>query len=297
MDDADIPHADGVHTARVDVDGDVFARKILSAMPNVEVLETRAVTIDRWFIDAPTAGYRLRCLHILTYWGQDAIPLVQLLDLLDHAPLLETLKVAEISITSSVGTLRVVTHMRLSTFHLASATADENDAVFSHLTLPALRSLSYVGDDYRPLSMHCPSNMAFLERSGCILESLSFRQWRVDETDLMVMLTIQQALITLQLNFFPDEDSGSKQPIPMAILEFLSLEYKGGSDRPLPALTFLTLVVLPHHLEAVARLVQSRSAEEAKKSRITALRKVDIQVHIRFGIGAIRKKLSMTTRL
>ncbi|KAF8875256.1 hypothetical protein CPB85DRAFT_549278 [Mucidula mucida] len=107
MENADIPHADGVHTARVDVGDAAFGRRVLSAIPNVEVL-TRAVNIDQWFIDAPTAGYRLHSLHLLDHWA--AIPLVQVLDLLDRAPLLETLKLAGVSIPPSIGTLRVVTH-------------------------------------------------------------------------------------------------------------------------------------------------------------------------------------------
>ncbi|KAF8907098.1 hypothetical protein CPB85DRAFT_1563217, partial [Mucidula mucida] len=225
------------------------------------------------------AGHCLRSLHILAEWEsvipwESAIPLVHVLDILDRAPLLETLKVPRISITSSVRTLRVVTHMRLSTFHLC-ATAGENDAVFGHLTLPALRSLSYLGV---PPLWPRRSNMAFLERSGCMLQSLAFRRCRVKETRLIAMLTAQKALSTLQLNFFANEGAGSKDPIPMAILEFLSSESKDGSDRPLPALTFLAVLVHRQQLEAVKRLVQSRSSEQAKKCRIAALREVHIHV-------------------
>ncbi len=88
------------------------------------------------------------------------------------------------------------------------------------------------------------------------------------------MLTVQQALITLKLDLVFDAGTGSEGLMPMAILEYLSSESKGGSDRPLPALTSLSVLVLPQLLVDVKRLVQSRSAGQ----RIAALREVDIQV-------------------
>ncbi|KAF8913353.1 hypothetical protein CPB85DRAFT_1300409, partial [Mucidula mucida] len=133
-------------------------------------------------------------------------------------------------IPPSIGTLRVVTHTRLSKFHVACTTAGKNDAVFGHLTLPALRSLSYMGDSYHFWPR--PSNVAFLH-------------------DRLPILTSQEALVTLQLNHFGDEDAGSNTFIPY---------------HPLPALTFLTVVVLPRQLKGVKRLVQSRSTKQAKKS-------------------------------
>ncbi|KAF9002643.1 hypothetical protein BDZ89DRAFT_1050131 [Hymenopellis radicata] len=147
VDNAEIFHADRVHTARVDVDDEMFGRKILSAIPNVEVLEAEQLDIDQWFIDAPTAGHRLRSLQTSNYWCH--VPLVTLLDLLDRAPLLETLNLGSVSVPPSVGTLRVVTHTLLSTFHLGLVEEEENDAIFGHLTLPALRSLSF-GSGYHP---------------------------------------------------------------------------------------------------------------------------------------------------
>ncbi len=175
MDDADIPHAGGVHTARIDVDDDAFGRKILSVIPNVEVLEMSFFAVNQWLIDSSTAGHCLRSLHLLT--GCSTIQLVQVLDLLERAPLLATLKVFRICITSSGGPLRVVTHTCLSTFHVASPHTDENDAVFGHLTLPAL---SYVASGFSPALGPRPSNIAFLQRSGCMLVSLAFRRCRVD---------------------------------------------------------------------------------------------------------------------
>ncbi|KAF8907094.1 hypothetical protein CPB85DRAFT_1436640 [Mucidula mucida] len=47
--DTDIPHADGIHTARVDVMDE--AAKVVS------------LDIKQWFVDAPGAGHRLRSLH------------------------------------------------------------------------------------------------------------------------------------------------------------------------------------------------------------------------------------------
>ncbi|KAF8907106.1 hypothetical protein CPB85DRAFT_1436659 [Mucidula mucida] len=139
MDDADISHADGVHTARVHIDNNMFGRKILAAIPNVEVLEMEMslLAVNNWLIDTPMAGHRLRSLRLTGHWS--VIPLDQVLHILDRAPLLETLKVPRIFVGSSVGTLRMVTHARLSMFHLAHAKTDKNDAVFGHLTLPALR--------------------------------------------------------------------------------------------------------------------------------------------------------------
>ncbi|KAF8998208.1 hypothetical protein BDZ89DRAFT_1252620 [Hymenopellis radicata] len=49
MDYAEISHADRVHTARVNVGDETFGRKILSAIPNVEVLQAESVNIDQWF--------------------------------------------------------------------------------------------------------------------------------------------------------------------------------------------------------------------------------------------------------
>ncbi len=64
--DTDIPHADGIHTARVDVmDEAFFEPKIMSVIliPNVEVLKVVSLDIKQWFVDAPGAGHRLRSLH------------------------------------------------------------------------------------------------------------------------------------------------------------------------------------------------------------------------------------------
>ncbi|KAF8998063.1 hypothetical protein BDZ89DRAFT_1122293 [Hymenopellis radicata] len=98
---ANISHANQVNTARVDVSEKVFCQKILSAIPNVEALEVGPANISQWFIDAPTAGHRLRTFQSSSEFS--SLSLVQLLDLLDRAPLLETLKVARISITRPVG--------------------------------------------------------------------------------------------------------------------------------------------------------------------------------------------------
>ncbi|KAF8996378.1 hypothetical protein BDZ89DRAFT_807848 [Hymenopellis radicata] len=285
--DNKISHADRVHTARVDVDDATFGRKILSAIPNVEVLEAGWVDISQWFIDAPTAGHRLRSLQILNVWSH--IPLVELLDLLDGAPLLETLKLGQIFITTSVGTLRVVTHTLLSTFHLAAVKTDENDAIFAHLTLPALQSLSvgtYSENQLWPRS----SNVAFIQRSGCRLTDLAFRGFHVDEKRLVEMLTAQKALVTLQLNLFADDEFGvCGIPIPLSILEFLSTNPKGASDRPLPALEVIRVVVLPQQLKAVKRLIQSRYADQAKECRIATLREVDIHVPEKQSDSQIKK--------
>ncbi len=167
MDDADIPHAGGVYTARVKVDDGVFRRKILSAIPNVEVLEVNSLDINQWFIDAPTAGHRLRSFQIL-----HTISLEDVLSLLDRAPLLEELKVDHISITHSGGTLRDVIHRIFQ-----CSTADSN-LVFRYLTLPSLLSLSYVGDWAEKWPR--PSTLDFLRRFGCMLTQLVFCGCRVD---------------------------------------------------------------------------------------------------------------------
>ncbi|KAF8996383.1 hypothetical protein BDZ89DRAFT_807931 [Hymenopellis radicata] len=290
VDNAEIFHADRVHTARVDVDDETFSRKILSAIPNVEVLEAEQLDIDQWFIDAPTAGHRLHSLQISNYWFE--ISLVTLLDLLDRAPLLETLKLGQVSITPSVGSLRAVTHTLLSTFHLASVRADENDAIFEHLTLPALRSLSFKGSySYQPEFWPRPSNIAFLRRSGCMLTELAFCRCQIDEKRLSELLTAQKSLVTLQLNLLADDKGGGCDiPIPMSILELLSTKPKGASDRPLPALEVVRVVVLPRQLKAVKRLIQSRSADQAKKCRIATLREVDIHVHAKQRDSEIKKE-------
>ncbi|KAF8890874.1 hypothetical protein CPB85DRAFT_1332796 [Mucidula mucida] len=267
MGNFDIPHTDGVHTARVDVDDEVFGRRIVSALPNVEVLATIARTIDQWFTGTSIAGHRLRSLHLLDHWS--AIPLAQVLNLLERAPLLETLKVTRISITPSVGTLRAVTHTRLSVFYISvRVTQAENDAIFEHVTLPALRSLSFRGDKQL---WPRPNNLSFLQRSGCMLTELAFCQYLVDEQRLVALLTAQSQLTTLQLHLFADG-------IPMPILELLSAKPKGASGFPLPALTSLGVSVLPRQLKAVKRLIQSRSAAQAQKSGIATLKEVDIEV-------------------
>ncbi len=285
MANTDISYTDGVHTARVDVSDEVFGRRIVSAIPNVEVLATIARNIDQWFSGTSTAGHCLRSLHLLDYlnhWA--AIPLAQVLDLLDRAPLLETLKVADISDTPSVGSLRAVTHTILSTFYLSRhVTKDQNDALFEHMTLPALRSLLFSGDkELWP----CSSNLSFLQRSGCMLTELAFRGCRVDEQRLVALLAAQSQITTLQLNFFADGE-GDGAPIPMRILEFLSAKPKGASEFPLPALTVLRVSVLPRQLKAVKRLIQSRSA---KTFGIAMLREIDIEVQISWQRGDYTKK-------
>ncbi|KAF8880380.1 hypothetical protein CPB85DRAFT_1341147 [Mucidula mucida] len=232
MTEAKFPPADQVHTARIDVDDGVFRRKLLSAMPNVELLELESHRIDHWFVDVPNAGHRLRSLHLL---GCDScISLANLLDLLDRAPLLEELKVTRISITRFVGTLRVVTHPLLSTFHLSHVTKEENDAVFGHLTLPALRSLSFGGDHH---SWPRPDNLSFIERSGCMLTELAFCRCSVDEQRLMALLTAQNKITTIQLNFSADGERG--RAVSPRLLSFLSTKAEGPSGCPLPALTVL----------------------------------------------------------
>ncbi|KAF9015885.1 hypothetical protein BDZ89DRAFT_1118335 [Hymenopellis radicata] len=115
-----------VRTASIDVrdDDKGLRRKILSAIPNVEVLEIGAVDIGQWFDDAPnlTRAQSLR--------------LVEVLDLLDGAPLLETLKLFRVLEPTAGDNLRVVIHDFVSTFQLILASLYENDAIFQHLTFP-----------------------------------------------------------------------------------------------------------------------------------------------------------------
>ncbi len=59
-------------------------------IPNVAVLEVVSLAIKQWFVDTPGAGHRLRSLHGLR--RNLVISLEELLDLLDRAPLLESLK-------------------------------------------------------------------------------------------------------------------------------------------------------------------------------------------------------------
>ncbi|KAF8913325.1 hypothetical protein CPB85DRAFT_572207 [Mucidula mucida] len=286
MDNVDIPHTHGVHTAGVDVSDEVFGRRIVSAIPSVEVLATTTRIVDQWFTGASTAGHCLRSLHILD--DCFAIPFLQVLDLLDRAPLLETLKLAGISIMPSVGTLRVVTHTLLSTFHLPSVTAEENDAVFEHLTLPALRSLSF-GVKNDPYCWPRPSNLSFLQRSHCMLTELGFCHCLVDEQPLVALLTAQSKLTTLLLNFSADDAVGRGAPIPTPILDFLSKKPKGASAYHVPALTVLKVSVLPRQLKAVKRMIQSRSTAQAKKSGIATLKEVDIDVQTKQSEVDIKK--------
>ncbi|KAF8907107.1 hypothetical protein CPB85DRAFT_1254432 [Mucidula mucida] len=102
--------------------------------------------------------------------------------------------------------------------------------------------------------------MVFLERSGCKLKLLAFRRCQIDERLLVEMLTAQRTLITLRLDFCVGKTAQSEKPIPMPTLEFLSSDSMGGSDRPLPAFMFLTVLVHPQQLEAVKRLNKPRSA-------------------------------------
>ncbi|KAF8890873.1 hypothetical protein CPB85DRAFT_1332786 [Mucidula mucida] len=274
MGNFDIPHTDGVHTARVDVDDEVFGRRIVSALPNVEVLATTTRIVDQWFTGASTAGHCLRSLHIL----DDCFSI----------PFLQTLKLAGISIMPSVGTLRVVTHTLLSTFHLPSVTAEENDAVFEHLTLPALRSLSF-GVNHDPYCWPRPSNLSFLQRSHCMLTELGFCHCLVDEQPLVALLTAQSKFTTLRLNFSADDAVGRGAPIPTPILVFLSKKPKGASAYHLPALTVLKVSVVPRQLKAVKRMIQSRSTAQAKKSGIATLLEVDIDVQTKQSEEDIKK--------
>ncbi len=272
MSAAKIPHVDQVHTARINVWNSVLERKLLSAIPNVEVLEVDAWNIDQWFVDVPTAGHCLHSFHLLG--NSSSISLAALFNLLDRAPLLETLKVAAISITCAFGTLCTVTHTLLSTFHLSHATKEENNTIFRHLTLPALRSLSFGGDNY---TWPCPNSLSFLQRSGCMLTELAFCQCLVDKGCLVALLTAQNKLTSLRINLFADGE-GDDQPLPMPILEFLSATPNVASDQPLPALTILGVSVRPRGLKAVKQLIQPRSAAQC---RIAVLREVDIEVQSR----------------
>ncbi|KAF8907122.1 hypothetical protein CPB85DRAFT_1254446 [Mucidula mucida] len=190
-----------VHTARVIVFDKVLECKLLSAIPNIEVLELRAWDIEQWFVDVPTAGHRLHSFHISR--KSDSISLAEVLNLLDHAPLLETLKLTHINLSHPGGTIHAVTHERLSMFHLSRGEKEENDTIFGHLTLPALRSLLFGGDNH---PWPCPNNLSF--SSGLVLNLSA-------------------------------DGQGDDRPLPMPILEFLSATPKVALDQPLPALTVL----------------------------------------------------------
>ncbi|KAF8907121.1 hypothetical protein CPB85DRAFT_1436671 [Mucidula mucida] len=242
MSAAKIPHADQVHTARINVWNSVLERKLLSVIPNIEVLEVDTWNIDQWFADVPTAGHCLRSFHLLG--NSSSISLAALFDLLDRPPLLETLKVAAISITRAFGTLRTVTHTLLSTFHLSHATKEENNTIFGHLTLPALCSLC-LGATTTPGPVQIASHF-FNGLVGC----------------LVALLTAQNKLTSLRINLFTDGE-GDDRPIPMPILEFLSATPNVASDQPLPVLTILGFPIVV--LREVDIEVQSREIEDDVK--------------------------------
>ncbi|KAF8906462.1 hypothetical protein CPB85DRAFT_1456634 [Mucidula mucida] len=173
---------------------------------------------------------------------------------------------AKISQASRVRTARVD---QPST--LASATGNQNDAVFEHLTLPALRSLS-VGLHHPTKSWPRPSNTAFIRRSGCTLTERGFRGCPVHDKRLLEILSAQTALVTFKLNLFNDSDNHGKRHAHSDVNRLYPFyEDKGGEGLPLPALTVLRLAVLPRHLTDVKRLIQLRSADVAKKDRVARL--------------------------
>ncbi len=51
MINAELLPAARVHTASIEVDDEGLCRKILRAIPNVEILETGAVNIGLWLVD------------------------------------------------------------------------------------------------------------------------------------------------------------------------------------------------------------------------------------------------------
>ncbi|KAF9026526.1 hypothetical protein BDZ89DRAFT_1161224 [Hymenopellis radicata] len=270
IDVAEISLATRVHTARVFFyELEVFYQKIMSAIPNVEILEIRSIFGEMRLIHLPNPGRCLRSLRV-----SSPMPLVDILALLDRTPLLETLDV-RIRMPSTES-CRVVTHTRISTFHLNGTNTRENDAIFQHLTFPALHSLSLsTRDDKQQWPQ--PSNIAFLRRSGCMLTELAFRFCNIDDTLLMELLLLQKDLRVIQLNFF--EHTGS--PLSVPILDFLSTIPKDAVDRPLPALKVLALPALPSQLKRVQRLVQSRSRDQAQSDGIARLAKVDLRVQVK----------------
>ncbi|KAF9032679.1 hypothetical protein BDZ89DRAFT_573871 [Hymenopellis radicata] len=272
IDGAEIPLATHVHTARVFCLHEALFRKIMYAIPNVERLEIGTdFPSGLRFLDLPNPGC---CLHSLRA-PYAFMPLVDLLALLEHAPLLETLWVCSIK-GPGIGNCRVVTHTRLSTFYL-TVTALENDAIFEHLTLPALRSLFLSTRDDRQ-QWPRPSNITFLRRSGCMLIEVALHLLQIDDTLLMELLSLQKDLSFMQLNVF---DLVGQGPLSMSILEFLSTIPEGALDRPVPALKVLTLAVLPGQLKRVRGLVQSRSGDQAQSDGIARLSRVDLRVQVK----------------
>ncbi|KAF9004957.1 hypothetical protein BDZ89DRAFT_1080254 [Hymenopellis radicata] len=272
IDAADIPLATRVHTARVFFhEHEEFHQKIMSAIPNVEILEIWSYFGEPVrLIHLPNPG---RCLRSFQVTGP--MPLVDVLALLDRTPLLEILKV-DIKAPNTEN-CRVVTHTRISTFHLRGTTTRENDAIFQHLTFPALRSLSLSRRDGKQRWPQ-PSHIAFLRRSGCMLTKLAFFFSKFDDTLLMELLSLQKDLRVMQLNVFGLAGGGL---LSMSILEFLSTIPEGAVDRPLPALKVLMLPALPSQLTRVQRLVQSRSGDQAQSDGIAHLSKVDLRVQMK----------------
>ncbi|KAF9005266.1 hypothetical protein BDZ89DRAFT_1145328 [Hymenopellis radicata] len=214
MSNAEIPRAKHVHTARVFIDDDAFRRNFFAAIPNVENLATASFDVDLWFLDSRAAGHRLRSFALRT---GSCISIVQLLDLLERAPLLETLKISRIPVPTSPVNLHVVTHALVSTFLLGSPRYQNNAGVFWFL---------------------------------------AFRHSRQNFKKLGVGHDWLHKIVTLQLNKSgAPEDAFTPSAVPPSILEFLSAKPKGALDRPLPALKVLRVVVLPRRLRDVKRLV------------------------------------------
>ncbi|KAF9032672.1 hypothetical protein BDZ89DRAFT_573797 [Hymenopellis radicata] len=272
IDGAEIPLATRVHTARVFFYEDqAFFRKIMSAIPNVEILEIHSLAGGELsLLQLPNPGHCLRSLRVSA-----SMPLVDVLALLDRTPLLETLDVRIGA--PSTETCRVVTHTRISTLRLSGvASTQENDAIFQHLTLPALRSLSFSTiDDENEWPR--PSNITFLRRSGCRLTEIALRLLKIDDTLLMELLSLQKDLSVVQLLF----GYAGEGHLSMSILDFLSTIPKGALNRPVPALEVLTLAVLPRQLKRVQRLVESRSGDQAQSDGIARLAKVDLRVRLK----------------
>ncbi|KAF9008528.1 hypothetical protein BDZ89DRAFT_1168239 [Hymenopellis radicata] len=293
IDGSELPTAKRIRSARLHLNDESFGRKLLSSMPDVEILEIGVPgNSSHCIVDGSNVGHRLQSLDLRC----GSIALGSLLDVLSGAPLLRSLNVCRVAEPPGVvGHYRfgVVTHPLLSSFLVSSSTTADNIALFNHITFPALQSLDVTAAaDGEAHVWPLPCNNAFIRRSGCRLNQLIIRDYVIDDR-ITEILSSQQDLVDLQLNR-PGDDTrhvgtpGRTSPsrrlryqhsVSPLVVAFLSRETEDGLARPLPSLKRLRIAVRTLlFFTAATYMVRSRSGTFARQSGVAILEEVDLLV-------------------
>lgn len=282
-----LKHAEGLHTltivfatefgcnrsATLEMQIPKLTRIFLAHTPNLQrlVLDIPADAIERSLPRAAVISVLVE-LEI-----RKPIDLYLFLILMEKAPALEVLKVFRVLASSrreDEDGYGMHYFNSLESLHVTWAELQESDGMFDCITLPALRRLDI--STYPTDSWPTESHVAFFERSGCKLQTLTVRESPINER-VAELLVGQHDLHELHLehnpgdNWMPGFESdfeGIQSGVTMKALRFLT------ETQELKALRHLTISVAPKQLMKVKELLTARfvRAEECGFAKLESCR-------------------------